>query len=81
MEEEGLIHSALTERIINCYYTVYNKLRYGFMEKIYENAMLIELKMRDSKLNLKKELRCFMRDLLLENTLRTLLWKTLSSLN
>lgn len=51
------------------------------MEKIYENAMLIELKMRDSKLNLKKELRCFMRDLLLENTLRTLLWKTLSSLN
>ena len=44
MEEEGLLHSALTERIINCYYNVYNKLRYGFMEKIYKNAMLIELK-------------------------------------
>ncbi len=33
----------LTEKIIEIYYRVYNKLGYGFLEKIYENAMMIEL--------------------------------------
>ncbi|MGD8371752.1 MAG: GxxExxY protein [Syntrophobacterales bacterium] len=35
-------HKALTERIIKIYYRVYNNLGYGFLEKIYENAMMIE---------------------------------------
>ncbi len=30
--------------IIKAYYNVYNKLGYGFLEKVYENAMLIELR-------------------------------------
>ncbi len=34
----------LTEKIINIFYRVYNKLGYGFLEKVYENAMMIELK-------------------------------------
>jgi GxxExxY protein len=33
----------ITERIICSYYNVYNKLGYGFLEKIYENALAIEL--------------------------------------
>ena len=37
-------HRELTERIINVFYKVYNKLGYGFLEKIYENAMMLELK-------------------------------------
>ncbi|NUO78524.1 GxxExxY protein [candidate division KSB1 bacterium] len=36
-------HSALTELIINAFYNVYNTLGYGFLEKVYANAMLIEL--------------------------------------
>jgi len=36
-------HRALTEKIIGIFYKVYNTLGYGFLEKIYENAMLIEL--------------------------------------
>jgi GxxExxY protein len=36
-------HSEITELIINAYYTVYNRLGYGFLEKIYERAMIIEL--------------------------------------
>jgi len=39
-----LVHKELTDRIISCYYTVYNELGYGFLEKVYENAMMIELK-------------------------------------
>jgi len=34
----------LTEKIIEIYYRVYNKLGYGLLEKIYENAMMIEFK-------------------------------------
>ena len=34
----------LTERIIKIFYKVYNTLGYGFLEKIYEHAMMIELR-------------------------------------
>lgn len=37
-------HSEITEQIIKCFYKVYNTLGYGFLEKVYENAMYIELK-------------------------------------
>ncbi len=38
------LHQDLTEKIIKAYYNVYNELGYGFLEKVYENALLIELK-------------------------------------
>ncbi len=37
------LHTDLTDRIIKCYYKVYNELGFGFLEKVYENALLIEL--------------------------------------
>ena len=33
----------LTEEIIKLFYKVYNTLGYGFLEKVYENAMMFEL--------------------------------------
>lgn len=33
-----------TERIIKCFFKVYNTLGFGFLEKVYQNALLIELK-------------------------------------
>jgi GxxExxY protein len=33
----------ITGKIIKCFYKVYNRLGYGFLEKVYERAMLIEL--------------------------------------
>ncbi|HEY2972447.1 MAG TPA: GxxExxY protein [Pyrinomonadaceae bacterium] len=33
----------VTEKIIGCAYTVHNKLGPGFLEKVYENALRIEL--------------------------------------
>ncbi len=38
-----LIHEEITQEIIGCFYKVYNCLGYGFLEKVYENAMCIEL--------------------------------------
>lgn len=37
-------YKELTEKIINIFFRVYNKLGYGFLEKVYENAMVIECK-------------------------------------
>lgn len=39
-----MLYSDLTEKIIKAFYIVYNKLGYGFLEKVYENALVIELK-------------------------------------
>jgi GxxExxY protein len=36
-------HSALTGRIIKAAQNVHNTLGYGFLEKVYHNALLIEL--------------------------------------
>ena len=35
-------YKELTEEIIKIFYNVYNKLGYGFLEKVYEKAMMIE---------------------------------------
>ena len=37
-------YKELTEKIIKIFYEVYNALGYGFLEKVYENAMMIEFK-------------------------------------
>ena len=41
---EQTVTFEITEIIIKAFYNVYNELGYGFLEKVYENAMLIELK-------------------------------------
>jgi GxxExxY protein len=42
--DNNYLHSEITEIIIGCFYNVYNKLGFGFLEKVYENALLVELK-------------------------------------
>ena len=37
-------YKQLTEKIIEIFYRVYNKLGYGFLEKVYDNAMMIEFR-------------------------------------
>ena len=37
------LHKNLSEKIINTFYKVYNNLGYGFLEKVYENALKIEI--------------------------------------
>ncbi|NQE05647.1 hypothetical protein C5S32_07240 [ANME-1 cluster archaeon GoMg1] len=43
-DNQDFKYKELTEEIIRIFYRVYNKLGYGFLEKVYENAMMIELK-------------------------------------
>lgn len=42
-----LLHQELTDTILKCFYKVYNELGYGFLEKVYENALMIELQNND----------------------------------
>ena len=37
-----MLHSEITDKIIGCFYRVYNNLGYGFLEKVYENSLMIE---------------------------------------
>jgi GxxExxY protein len=39
-----MLYENITEKIIQGFYKVYNTLGYGFLEKVYENALVIELK-------------------------------------
>ena len=43
-ETEHYPHGDLTERIIGIFYDIYNTLGYGFLERVYQNAMMIRLR-------------------------------------
>ena len=38
-----MLHADVTNGIIKAFYKVYNSLGYGFLERVYENALYIEL--------------------------------------
>lgn len=42
-EERVPKHVDVTDKIIHVFYEVYNTLGYGFLEKVYRNAMALEL--------------------------------------
>lgn len=38
-----MLHKEVTEMVLKAFYKVYNTLGYGFLEKVYENALAKEL--------------------------------------
>jgi GxxExxY protein len=42
--ESKYIYSEITDSIIRCAYDVHRKLGFGFLEKVYENALSIKLR-------------------------------------
>jgi GxxExxY protein len=50
---EDCLHSELTEKIIGTFYEVYNQLGFGFLESVYQKAMIIALDQRALRLKLK----------------------------
>lgn len=38
-----MLHGEITEIILKAFYKVYNILGYGFLEKVYENSVRLEL--------------------------------------
>jgi len=51
----------LTQKVIGCAYKVHNVLGPGFLEKVYENALKIELDRLDMKANPRASCRFCMK--------------------
>jgi len=49
----------LTSRIINAAHTVHNTLGYGFLEKIYHNALCVELRNQSLKYETEKPIKVY----------------------
>ncbi|MBU9935952.1 MAG: GxxExxY protein [Ferruginibacter sp.] len=54
-----LLHQELTDTILKCFYKVYNELGYGFLEKVYENALMIELQNNDLFCSLQSPIKVY----------------------
>jgi len=52
-----LLHKELTDDILKVFYDVYNELGFGFLEKVYQNALVIELKNRRFKVEAQKQIK------------------------
>lgn len=38
------LYQELTDQVIKAFYKVYNTLGFGFLERVYQNALFIELR-------------------------------------
>lgn len=54
-----LLHEELTNAIIKTFYEVYNELGYGFLEKVYQNSLYLELKNKGFKVEAQKRIAVF----------------------
>ena len=58
------LYEDLTKKIIKCFYKVYDELGYGFLESIYENALIVELQETGLKIENQKGLEVFYKGVL-----------------
>ena len=57
-----LLHKNLTDLIIKTFYDVYNELGYGFLEKVYQNAMVFELQSRGFNVKPQQQIKVYYKD-------------------
>jgi len=71
-----MLHAAVTDAILGAFFRVYNSLGYGFLEKVYQNALAYELSSGGFNVITQHPLKVFYRgivvgeyfaDLLVEN--------------
>jgi GxxExxY protein len=61
-EQGGLIHEVISERIIGAAMTVLNELRPGLDEKLYENALTLELFANDLSVEQQQQFPVYYRE-------------------
>ncbi len=71
-----LLHQRLADAIFKTFYEVYNELGYGFLEKVYQNSMYLELKNKGYQVEAQKKSKVYYKraevgeyyaDLIVEN--------------
>jgi len=55
----GLLHEELTDSIIKTFYEVYNELGFGFLERVYQNALYLELKSKGFRVEAQKKIEVY----------------------
>jgi len=56
------LHQQLTGTIIKTFYDVYNELGFGFLEKVYQNAMIIALTEKGFKVEPQKRIDVYFQN-------------------
>ncbi|OMQ12534.1 GxxExxY protein [[Flexibacter] sp. ATCC 35103] len=73
-----LLHKEISKPILQVFYDLYNQLGYGFLEKVYQNAMYFELRAQGYKVEAQKQIKVYFKnqlvgefyaDLLVEETI------------
>ncbi len=54
-----MLHQQITGKILRAFYNVYNDLGYGFLEKVYENALIHELKGMGLKVSQQRPIKVY----------------------
>lgn len=54
-------HEELTQKIIRVFYQVYNELGYGFLERVYQNAMYLALKQEHLEVTPQRKVKVWFR--------------------
>ena len=60
-------HKFITEKILRAYYNVYNSLGFGFLEKVYEKALIIELEELGLEVEPQKQINVYYKHKLVGN--------------
>ena len=56
------LHQSITDKIIKCFYDVYNTLGYGFLEKVYELSLYEELTSNGLECERQKKIEVYYKD-------------------
>jgi GxxExxY protein len=54
-----LLHQGLSDVIIKTFFEVYNELGHGFLERVYQNSMYLELKNKGFKVEAQKKIEVY----------------------
>lgn len=67
MNKDIFQHTALTKDIIRLFYRVYNTLGSGFLEKVYKNALYLELKSAGYNCEAEKPINVYYNNVIVGN--------------
>jgi GxxExxY protein len=63
-KESKMLIDQLTEKVIGCAFNIGNELGFGFLEKVYENALAFEIRNLGLEVEAQKKLQVFYKDII-----------------
>ena len=59
----SLLHRDLTGSILKIFFEVYNELGYGFLERVYQNALFYELESNGFQVEAQKKIKVYYKEI------------------